>query len=320
VHHDLVLSTMGRGFWILYDRSPLFDASAELAAEPAHLFAVQDAVRRHGGGRWRRPSADPARPQYPAIGASINYYLAEEVNGDMRVEIFDDNGALVREIVLETPEPEQESEAEDPDDTMESPDEPPERPKPYTLQATAGMHRVVWDLRYTAPAERQLKDEDENDNRSRLRGPMVPPGSYEARLLVGEWSARQRFEVVMDPRVEAEGIGRAEVTTQAYFTLAVRDAVTRARKAADQIEKALQELEQGEPSGMLEGLKARLITHEVRYSQPMLLDQLEYLYRNHIGADQLPGAEARRRFAALEDELAVLLDDLEVALNSQKQD
>jgi photosystem II stability/assembly factor-like uncharacterized protein len=322
VHHDLVLSTMGRGFWILYDRSPLLEASTELAAEPAHLFAVQDAVRRHAGGRWRRPSADPARPQYPAVGASINYYLAEEASGDMRVEIFNDNGALVREIVAETPEPEQETKAEDPDYTMESPDEPAEKPGPQTLQTTAGVHRVVWDLRHTAPAERQFKDEEEedDDDRSKLRGPVVAPGTYEARLQVGEWSARQRFEVVMDPRVEAEGIGTADVTTQAHFALAVRDAVTRAREAADRIEEALQGLEQGEPSGMLDGLKAKLITHEVRYSQPMLLDQLEYLYRNHIGADQLPGAEARRRFTALEDELAVLLDDLEPTLNAQKQD
>jgi hypothetical protein len=63
----------------------------------------------------------------------------------------------------------------------------------------------------------------------------------------------ERFEVVTDPRIEAEGIGPAEVTTQAYSALAVRDAVTRARKAADQIDEALQELEQGEPSGRLEG-------------------------------------------------------------------
>src|SRR5690606_9213812 len=35
---DLVLSTQGRGFWVLDDLTPLRQATSALAASPAHLF------------------------------------------------------------------------------------------------------------------------------------------------------------------------------------------------------------------------------------------------------------------------------------------
>jgi hypothetical protein len=118
----------------------------------------------------------------------------------------------------------------------------------------------------------------------------------------------------MDPRVVAEGIGPADVAAQFDFSLAVRDLLTRARDAADRVEEALAALDEEETNDGLEAMKSRLITHEIRYSQPMLLDQIEYLYRNHLGADQLPGADAVERFETLETQLAVILADLEPLL------
>ncbi len=50
VENDLVLSTMGRGFWILYDLSALREMSPGLEREAVRLFSVADAYRLHGGG------------------------------------------------------------------------------------------------------------------------------------------------------------------------------------------------------------------------------------------------------------------------------
>ena len=43
--NDLVISTYGRGFWILDDLSPLRQLYPELAKKPAHLFAPRPAYR-----------------------------------------------------------------------------------------------------------------------------------------------------------------------------------------------------------------------------------------------------------------------------------
>ena len=48
-----------------------------------------------------------------------------------------------------------------------------------------------------------------------------------------------------------------------------------------------------------------MITASTRYSRPMLVDQLEYLYQNLGKADQRPGQDAYTRYA----ELAAALEE-----------
>ena len=74
VEQDLVLSTMGRGFWILDDLTPLYEVSDEVAAADAHLFRIRDAYRRPRVGFGDGPAA----PQYPPVGAYVDYYLRDE--------------------------------------------------------------------------------------------------------------------------------------------------------------------------------------------------------------------------------------------------
>ena len=47
---DLVLSTMGRAFWIMDNLSPLRQADAAMADGGAFLFQPEDAYRLRGGG------------------------------------------------------------------------------------------------------------------------------------------------------------------------------------------------------------------------------------------------------------------------------
>jgi hypothetical protein len=88
---------------------------------------------------------------------------------------------------------------------------------PAVLQATAGMHRIAWDLRYPDPPilnygySGNLLDYREytlnwhalpgRTPRSTLVGPMVVPGTYTARLAVGGRTYSQPVSVVADPRV-----------------------------------------------------------------------------------------------------------------------
>lgn len=153
---------------------------------------------------------------------------------------------------------------------------------------------------------------------------MVPPGTYRARLTVGDWSSIVSFEALTDPRVAAEGITDDLLTEQAVFALDVRDTLSVARHAATVLQRMEREVEAAETAAaqelaeQLEAIHEQLLTAPVRYSRPMLLDQLQYLYGNLDRADQAPGDDAVARHGELAGELDGLIRDLERALRAMQ--
>jgi photosystem II stability/assembly factor-like uncharacterized protein len=288
VDKDLVLSTMGRSFWILYDLTPLHEISEQMATAQAHLFKVKAPYRLYASRFNRRPSG-PDAPQYPDPGANIDYYFANEPAGEIKLEILDAKGQVIREFSSV----EKKAVAPETDQEREEGEEERVRPLPK-LAKSAGMHRFVWDLRYPGPWH-------ENPGRSERSGPMIPPGMYQARLTVGGWSSGVSFDVKMDPRVLKEGITKADVTAQAELALSVRDTLSEARHAAAKVEKAIKE--KSRENETLAKIRKQLITDSFRYAQPMLIDQLEYLYSNLIRADQKPGQDAYNRYDELNNAL-----------------
>jgi hypothetical protein len=291
VGKDLALSTMGRSFWILYDLVPLHEISEQIVASTAFLFGIKTSFRIYGARFSRRPSG-PDAPQYPNPGANIDYYLAGEPEGEIKLEILDVEGNLIREFSSEerkiTP-----PEGSGQRDRAGEEERRRMRPRPK-LEKSAGIHRFVWDLRYTGPWHK-------DPERSERSGPMVPPGIYQARLTVGNWSSGVSFELKMDPRVLKEGITEADVSAQAEFALKVRDTLSETRRVTAKVEKAIEDKSKDEE--LLVAIKKRLISDPGRYAQPMLLDQLEYLYSNLIRADQRPGQDAYDRFEELNNAL-----------------
>lgn len=287
---DLVLSTMGRGFWIMDNLTPLHDTEADAAGsstDGTHLHPIRDAYRLRyragfGGGR-----ALPHQPVYPDPGAQIDYVLPEGHEGPAALEILDSEGTLVRAFSSESA-----GEYEAP------PAEPGmrewrlERFGTPALPAEPGAHRFTWDLAYPGPW-------DPNSARAGRGGPMVPPGAYTARLSAGDWSASRTFQVRMDPRAASEGIGEAVVRRQVELALQVRDALSNARLAVERIAEARRR-GGGDLAAEIEAVERELVTPSVRYSRPMLVDQLQYLYGNLTRADQEPGQDAVRRYDQLD--------------------
>lgn len=78
-NNDLVLSTMGRGFWIMDNISPLLEASNQELTD-IQLFSPKDAIRSG-----------------ISKGLSIDYYLPEELE-DIEISILDKTGKLVKKI------------------------------------------------------------------------------------------------------------------------------------------------------------------------------------------------------------------------------
>jgi photosystem II stability/assembly factor-like uncharacterized protein len=303
---DLVLSTMGRSFWILDNLTALHQLTDQVAAADVHLFAPRDAYRmRYSTGGFRVRS--PSDPEYPAPGAMIDYYLADEPDGDISLEILDADGELVRRIGSAGP-----SGGRTAGPSMATGffgSGPPPR-----IEKGAGMHRFIWDLRYPGAW-------DPERGAPGGRAPMVVPGTYQARLTVDGTSTTQSFRVYIDPRVAEDGVTQEHLQEQLALNLTVRDALSQARRAAVRVDSLIAGIDQagGEAAGAareeLATLRAALVTHHVRYSQPMLIDQLEYLLEMTTEADQQPGRDAYARYEQLRGEL----DEIEQVLERIKR-
>jgi hypothetical protein len=196
---DLVIGTHGRGFWILDDVTPLRQLDAKWAAGSAgapFLYAPQTAVRvrRNRNTDTPLPPEEPVG-QNPPDGAILDYVLGARPTAAVTLEILDHDGALVRRFAS--------------DDAPEPLVEPLVVPAywvrpPRLLSAAPGMHRFVWDLRLPPPPAREHEypiSAIAGDTPREPLGPLVPPGTYTAKLTVDGTAFTRTLTVKMDSRV-----------------------------------------------------------------------------------------------------------------------
>ncbi|RMD91812.1 MAG: glycosyl hydrolase, partial [Calditrichaeota bacterium] len=103
-----------------------------------------------------------------------------------------------------------------------------ERHLPDTLPVKAGMNRFIWDMRY--PDATKLKGAILWAGST--RGPLAVPGTYQARLKVGDKILTKSFEIKKDPRVPAT---IADLQEQFDLLIKIRDKVSQAHEAVQNI-------------------------------------------------------------------------------------
>jgi photosystem II stability/assembly factor-like uncharacterized protein len=228
---DLVAATHGRSFWILDDVTPLRQMAEGFSGAEAHLFVPRTAmrIRRDENQNTPLPPEIPGGTN-PPNGAILNYDLPSAATGDITLGIYGGDGKLIREL-------------------SSKPLPPREGPSPFIpehwilhpqpLAKDAGMHRVVWDLRYPDPPAIHHQNPYtypigamEEATPEPPQGPMVLPGRYEVRLTVGEQTYREPLEVKMDPRVE---YARYELQSQLDLELKMSRALAANRAAHEQV-------------------------------------------------------------------------------------
>jgi photosystem II stability/assembly factor-like uncharacterized protein len=209
--NDLIVATYGRALWALDDISPLRDLAAnasQVTSSAAYLFAPAPAVRM----QWDTYTDTPLNPDVPAAanppdGALIDYYLKSAPSGDIKLEVYDRAGKVVRSY-SSAGAASLGYKVNVPDYWL--------APAPV-LPKDAGLHRFVWDLRYPDPEqllytyygihvdyfEYTLADHaiPHNTPWHEPQGPMVVPGQYEIRLTVDGVTYRQPIAVKLDPRL-----------------------------------------------------------------------------------------------------------------------
>ncbi|MFN8669475.1 MAG: hypothetical protein U0164_19970 [Gemmatimonadaceae bacterium] len=220
---DLIAGTHGRGFWILDNVTPLRQAAAArqaLSSGNAYLFKPGTAVRV----RFATNEPTPWPPELPAgenppPGGLIDYYLPRDASGEVKLEILDTKGKVVRSYSSTEPvfDP-------DPGKDMAAYDKVCQKnptaaycglplywPAPqYIISTKAGMHRFSWDLRFDPVSPQDLVPAGDEEATGAVPGrtypnynvPWVPAGKYTVRLTVEGKSSTQPIEVKLDPRVK----------------------------------------------------------------------------------------------------------------------
>jgi photosystem II stability/assembly factor-like uncharacterized protein len=266
-----------------------FDTSASV-----FLFTPAPTYRM----RYVPMSGRPDRPEYPPVGARIDYFLASP-GGDLKLDILDSTGSVVRSYT--------------------SGGAPPAAGRgggrrggglPSSLPVKAGMNRFVWDLRYLGgPA---AGGDGEMGGGFAGGGPLVAPGTYRARLTAGGVTKTESFTVKIDPRVAKDGVTTADLVEQTKFALKVRDSLAEARQLSVRVRQAM-EAKRGDQA-KLQSVWERLVTKSGPYEDQMFIDQVANVNREINQADQKIGASAYERYNDLMKEWTALKADAEGAL------
>ena len=314
---DLVISTMGRAFWIMDDSVALLRQLAKnagrstttTAAAPAldlsspALIQPASTVRfRSGGGRGGGMS-----PQFPASSAAIDYILPAGFSGSVSIEITDAKGRSVRTTSSSAGSGRA---GRGRGGAAAEPDDPEAQPRGRGFQppltTRPGHNRYMWDYRWTGNVP-------------------AAPGRYSVKLTAGSVTRTATLEFLVDPRVTKDGITTADLVAQQEFLLTLRDTITEANQARVKVQEAMQQAgvqpapspgpgesttdlitklqKEGTAASKLQALWARLVTAPGTYEQGMLIDQLQNIVRAESGADQKVGQESVRRFDDLTTEL-----------------
>jgi len=325
--NDLVVGTYGRGYWILDDVTPLQQLTAEVEASTAHLF------RPRGAYRFRPVSAqytmfdDQTDGVDPPYGASINYWIGAEVDGEAEIEISNVSGEVVRALEGST---------------------------------DSGLNRVWWDLNgepVSLPTLRTkpLFAEDIQLGEERTRGfagggagggggpsILLAPGTYTVTLRVNGETFSESLEVRKDPNsegtsadiraqiamleeIKADGDSASAMISRIESlrrqVLDTRDVLTEQGghdeivASADALNETLIQVEEG-----LFQMRATGTGQDgIRYPS-RLMSRLAYLFNTTSIADFRPTDQQREVHLILKERLALIAVALEAVLDDDLEE
>jgi len=274
---DLVVATHGRSFWVLDDITPLRQIDSKSAESAMILYKPEPALRLHYPDAIERrgPVGDVA-----PMGVIIDYYFKTAPSDEVKLDILDSNGKLVRSLSSREKK------------GFEQPPEWPDQIKEVTtIPAAAGMNRYAWNLRWETPVPIPGAFYTGNGP----RGPLALPGKYTVKLTVGNQSQTQPLEIVIDPRVK--NMNPADLEKQFALQMEVWNANTELHRAVNQI----RELRSG-----LKGLHPRF---ESDPKLRPLLDQANALDKKMTPVEEeliqvnMKGSEANLAFPDMLNEL-----------------
>ena len=203
--NDLVLGTFGRGFFVLDDYAALRGMTEERLAADAALFPVKDALAYVERAQLGLPGKAMQGDSFfvapnPPFGAVFTYWLKEPILSRKEQRRKQDKENVDRDEPVAYPSWEDlraEDREEEPTVVLTVSDSAGDVVRRVEGPATAGIHRVAWDLRYPPADPVQLDRQPTSDPfDDEPAGPMAVPGTYTVTL-------GKRVDGVASPLAEA---------------------------------------------------------------------------------------------------------------------
>jgi photosystem II stability/assembly factor-like uncharacterized protein len=204
---DLVISTMGRSFYVLDDIDPLrqFDAPV-VSATDVYLFAPPDATRT-------------------TAGASIKYWVKQPVQ-NLSIDILDKAGTVIRTFGAGGQSP---ADASAGREGGRGGGRGGQGAGPGAPTAV-GLNAVTWDLRYPGYATFTPMI---LWGAGGAVGPVAAPGTYTVRLTANGRTQTQTFRVKRNPLLT--DVSDADLQAQFDLAMQIRDKTSEANNAVSQI-------------------------------------------------------------------------------------
>ena len=294
---DLIVSTQGRAFWIIDNVTPLHQLTSQMRKSEFHVFKPRDGYRTRVGAN--------------SLGPAIDYYLrsAPVSPQGVVIEILDTKENVLNSYSSEAPVLRNrpgngggpgmpgvggagpESQPPDPDAAPSRRFTPPPR-----VTKVAGLNRFVWDVRNQA-------------------GVTLPPGRYQARIKTGGAVFTEPFNVLIDPRVAADGVTQADLEEQFDHNMRMREMVSTVNQLVTRVRQAQNTSGNDlETAKRIAAIAAKLMTEPVRYGKPGLQAHITYLAGMTANVDQKIGRDAIERYEVLKKELDAIRAEVDQLL------
>lgn len=303
--HDLVLSTYGRGFYILDDITPLEQMAKEATSTSVRLFTPRPEFRFISGAR-----------------AFVDFDLKAASKQQVQIAILDSNGKVVRELKADGRA----------GLNRQTWDLRYEAPRLVALRTTPTENPHIWEEpRFRGSDSRPITHWGAEPAQV---GPIAAPGKYTARLTVDGESYQQSLEILADPRSSGSV---KEIEASVNLQLRIRDDISAASDVVNRIEwmrKQLEDVEKmlkadelktvQEMARKMQSVEYKLITRSLALSDDKYFVEAYNVYFNliwlngevgsgagdvHGGADLGPTDTAGEMLQAIEKDLAAARGD-----------
>lgn len=208
-HHDVVVSTYGRGLYVLSDITPL--EQADQATSSVHLFAPRPGFRLGRGG-----------------SAEFNFALERAPDGQAKIEVLE-GGAVIRTLEVKP-------RAGLNRVTWDLRHEPPRQ---VALRTRPPDNPYIWDEpRFKGQSTRPVIHW--GIQAPQRNGPLAAPGRYEVRLTVGGQTVSRPLEVIRDPTIPSSDADLRESTA---VQVRIRDDMNAAVDMINRLEAMRKQIE-----------------------------------------------------------------------------
>ena len=345
---DLVVGTFGRGIYVLDDYTPLRRARRATLEQEAVLFPVKPAPMYiepmplglrgksfQGANYYTAPN--------PPFGAVFTYYLKEGYRTRRKQRQEEEREILKESGVLKYPTREEtrlELREEEPAILVTVKDEQGNVVRRLTGPATAGFHRVAWDLRFPPPDPASLEPfsfEYETAFADPPRGPLAVPGPYRvelARVVEGQVTPlgeAQAFQAVPVGTASLPPVDRAQLLDFQRKTarlqravLGASEAVSEAQERVALIRKALIDTPAADPSLAVRAREIDLRLRDVAEkltgdevaparnepSPPSLADRVDNIVSGHWTSTSAPTRTLEDDYAIAAEAFAPILQEV----------